>query len=200
MESHLFLALISFAFVASVTPGPNNLMLLASGVNFGWKRTLPHMFGIGIGFTLMVALVGFGLGEVFKRVPVLYTLLKYAGAAYMLYLAYKIARSGPVGEGEAQGKPLNFWQAAAFQWINPKAWVMAVYAISSYTSPQNYLSSVLFVALTFGIINLPSISLWAFFGVAMQRFLSNPKIIRIFNLTMALLLAASIWPIIAEAV
>lgn len=198
MEPQLLLALMSFAFVSSITPGPNNLMLLASGVNFGLRRTVPHMLGIGIGFTLMVVLVGIGLGEVFRQVPALYTVMKYAGALYMLYLAWKLANAGPVEDGEASGKPMTFLQAAAFQWVNPKAWVMALVAISAYTSPQNYLVSVLLVALVFGLVNLPSVSVWALFGVAMRRFLSNLKVVRVFNVTMALLLVASIWPIFAE--
>ncbi len=201
IEPHLLLALVSFALAASITPGPNNLMLLASSVNFGLRRTLPHMFGIAIGFTLMVALVGIGLGEVFKLFPLLYEALKYLGAAYMIYLAYKIAMAGPINDqgAEMRGNPLSFLQAAAFQWVNPKAWVMAVYAISSFTSAQSYLLSVAVVALIFGLVNLPSIAVWALFGHAMKPFLSNPKIIRIFNGIMALLLLASIWPILAPA-
>ncbi|MBY0611780.1 MAG: LysE family translocator [Beijerinckiaceae bacterium] len=199
MESHLLLALMSFAFVSSITPGPNNLMLLASGVNFGLMRTLPHMLGIGIGFTLMIVLIGVGLGEVFRRVPALYTVMKYAGGLYMLYLAWKLANAGPVKDGEAGGKPLTFVQAAAFQWVNPKAWVMALVAISTYTTVQDYFTSVVLIAVIFGIVNLPSIGVWALFGVAMKRFLGDPKVVRVFNVAMALLLVASIWPIFAES-
>lgn len=200
MSIDLLLALIGFAFVSSITPGPNNMMLLASGVNYGFRRTIPHMLGIGIGFTLMVALIGFGLGEVFSRVPLIYTVLKYLGAAYMLYLAYKIANAAPLSEGDAvQGKPMTFFEAAAFQWVNPKAWVMAITAIATYTQPQNYTASVLLVSLAFGMVNLPCVSSWAAFGVAMRRFLTEPRAVRLFNITMALLLVASLWPIIAES-
>ena len=199
IETHLLLALMSFAFVSSITPGPNNLMLLASGVNFGLMRTLPHMFGIGIGFTLMIVLIGVGLGEVFKQVPALYTIMKYAGALYMLYLAWKLANAGPVKDGEAKGKPMTFLQAAAFQWVNPKAWVMALVAISTYTTAQNYFFSVLLIAVIFGIVNLPSIGIWALFGVGMKRFLANERVVRVFNVTMALLLVASIWPIFGDS-
>lgn len=199
MSFDLILALIGFAFVTSVTPGPNNMMLLASGVNFGFRRTIPHMLGIGIGFTLMVALIGFGLGEVFARVPLIYTALKYVGAGYMLYLAWKIANSGPISaEGEVKGKPMTFLQAAAFQWVNPKAWVMAVSAISTYTQAEAYVASVLVISFVFGAVNLPSVSSWAAFGVAMRRLLTNPRAVRVFNITMALLLVASLWPIVAE--
>ena len=142
MSPELLLPLISFAFVSSITPGPNNLMLLASGVHFGFVRTLPHMLGIGIGFTLMTFLVGLGLGEIFKLVPALYTGLKYLGAAYMLYLAWKIANSSPIRESETVGRPMTFLQAALFQWVNPKAWVMAVYAIVTYTAPTQYFSAL----------------------------------------------------------
>lgn len=196
MEPAILAALISFAFVSSITPGPNNLMLLASGVNFGFARTLPHMLGVGLGFMLMTFLVGLGLGEVFKLVPVLYTALKYLGAAYMVYLAWKIANSGPVKESETVGRPMTFLQAALFQWVNPKAWVMAVYAVATYTVPSQYLLSVSIVALVFGIVNIPSIGSWALFGMALKRFLNNPAALRVFNIVMALLLVVSIWPIL----
>ena len=198
MPLDLLLALIGFTFVTSVTPGPNNMMLLASGVNFGFSRTIPHMLGISVGFTLMTVLVGLGLGEIFQRVPVLYSALKYAGGAYMLWLAWGIAHSGPVGDGEARGQPMTFLQAAAFQWINPKAWVMAIGAISTYSQPGNYLVSVLLIAAIFGAVNLPTVSAWAAFGSAMRRFLRDPGIVRIFNYAMAALLIASLWPIVAE--
>jgi threonine/homoserine/homoserine lactone efflux protein len=199
MSLDLILALIGFAFVTSITPGPNNMMLLASGVNFGFRRTIPHMLGIGIGFTLMVALIGFGLGEVFSRVPVIYTALKYIGAGYMLYLAWKIAHAAPLTEhGGGQGQPMTFLQAAAFQWVNPKAWVMAVSAISTYTQPDNYIASVFLISFIFGAVNLPSVSSWAAFGVAMRRLLTNPRAVRVFNITMALLLVASLWPIVDD--
>ena len=198
MSPELLLPLISFAFVSSITPGPNNLMLLSSGVNFGFVRTLPHMLGIGVGFTLMTFLVGLGLGEVFKLVPVLYVALKYLGAAYMLYLAWKIANSGPIRESETIGRPMTFLQAALFQWVNPKAWVMAVYAIATYTVPSQYFLSVVIVAMVFGIVNIPSVGVWALFGLTVKRFLTNPAVLRAFNIVMALLLVASIWPILAE--
>lgn len=198
MPFDLFLALCGFAFVTSITPGPNNMMLLASGVTFGFRRTIPHMLGIFGGFTTMVALVGLGLGQVFERWPILFVILKYVGAAYMLWLAWGIANSGPVGDGETRGKPMPFLGAAAFQWVNPKAWVMALSAIPAYTQPNNYIPSVFIVALVFGVVNLPSVGSWAAFGSAMRNVLSNPRIVRWFNWAMALLLVASLWPIIAD--
>jgi threonine/homoserine/homoserine lactone efflux protein len=200
MSLDLFLALIGFAFVTSITPGPNNMMLLASGVNFGFTRTIPHMLGISCGFTLMVALIGFGLGEVFQRVPVLYSVLKFTGAVYMLWLAWAIAHSGPVGDGEVQGKPMTFLQAAAFQWVNPKAWVMGIGAIATYSQPDNYLTSIVLIAGIFGLVNLPSVGVWAAFGSALRQFLRNPVIVRWFNWAMALLLVASLWPILADLI
>ncbi len=196
MTADLFLALVVFAFVSSITPGPNNLMLLASGVNFGFRRTIPHMLGIGIGFTVMVVLVGLGLGELFERYPTVYTGLRVAGGIYMLWLAWKIANSGPVGEGRARGTPMTFLQAALFQWVNPKAWVMAITAIAAYTLPDEYLRSVLLVALVFGAVNLPSVSTWALFGVGLRHVLNNPRVLRAFNITMAVLLVLSLAPLL----
>lgn len=184
--------------MTSITPGPNNLMLLASGINFGFRRTIPHMLGISAGFTLMVALIGLGLGQIFERQPFLYTILKIVGAAYMLWLAWGIAHAGPVGDGTARGRPMNFVEAAAFQWVNPKAWVMGIGAIATYSQPTNYLFSVGMVALIFGAVNLPSVCLWAAFGAAMRNLLGDPRIVRLFNLAMAALLVASLWPIVEE--
>lgn len=134
LSPDLLLAFALFALVTSITPGPNNTMLLASGVNFGFNRSIPHILGISCGFFVLVLAVGLGLGAVFEAYPVLYSVLRYVGAAYLLYLAWKIARSGPMSETEqGQGKPISYWGAAAFQWVNPKAWVMAVGAISTYT-------------------------------------------------------------------
>lgn len=127
-ESTLLLLgpLALFALVSSITPGPNNIMLASSGLTFGFRRTIPHMLGVNLGFTLMLVLVGLGLGTMFQQLPWLYTVLKYAGAMYLLYLAWKIAMSGPLESGAQRGRPFTFMQAALFQWVNPKAWVMAV--------------------------------------------------------------------------
>lgn len=199
MSGELLSALALFAFVSSITPGPNNLMLLSSGVNFGFIRTLPHTLGIALGFTFMIAVVGFGLGAVLERAPILYTALKYGGGAYMVWLALKLARSGPLGpKGTEVGKPLTFWQAAAFQWVNPKAWVMGVSAIAAYTGLADHTRDVLQVAGLFGMINLPCVSCWALFGSIMSTLLRDPKWSRIFNTFMAVLLVLSIAPILIE--
>ena len=200
MSFELLTALTAFAFVSSITPGPNNMMLLASGVNYGFQKTVPHMLGIACGFVSLLLAIGFGLGELLTRAPLVYTVIKYAGAAYMLWLAWVIANSGPVEDSTqgARGRPMRFIEAAAFQWVNPKAWVMAIGAMATYTNPNFYATSVLIVALVFGIINLPSVSVWTVFGVGMRRFLSDPRLCRIFNIAMALALAASLWPLAAE--
>lgn len=193
----LLTAFILFAFVSSITPGPNNTMLLASGVNFGVRRSIPHAMGISIGFMLMVLGVGFGLGELFKAWPPLYSILRYVGAAYLLYLAWKIATSGPIS-GDAAGtrKPLSFWGAAAFQWVNPKAWVMAVGAIMTYTPAQGYVLNVIVIAALFALVNLPSVGIWVMFGSALRNLLQNPRWLMLFNVLMALLLVISLYPLL----
>ncbi|WP_137817799.1 LysE family translocator [Pseudomonas sp. 2FG] len=199
MSPELLIAFIAFAFVTSVTPGPNNMMLLASSVNFGLRRSLPHMFGISLGFMLLVMAVGFGLGQLFEQVPLLYTVLRYAGAAYLLYLAWKISRSGaPDTGGTEHGKPFTFLQAAAFQWINPKAWVMAIGAITTYTPQENFLVNVLLVAGLFALVNCPSVGLWTVAGSLLRNWLSNPRVLRGFNVGMALLLVVSLYPILGD--
>jgi len=196
----LLLALIGFAFVMAGTPGPNNMLVLASGVNFGFRRSLPHMLGIAIGFGVMNGLVGLGLGQIFERWPVLYTAMKIVGALYLLWLAWGIARSGTIEDGAERGKPMSFLQAAAFQWVNPKAWVIAIGAVSAYSQPAQYLLSVLIISAVMTVVTLPCVAVWTAFGSAMRNVLRNPAIVKWFNLVMALLLVASLWPIIAELV
>lgn len=195
MTYDLFLALALFAFVSSITPGPNNLMLMASGANFGFRRTIPHMLGVALGFVFMVLLVGAGLVQVFDAYPVSYTVLKVGSVVYLLYLAWKIANAGPAEAGEASGKPMTFLQAAAFQWVNPKAWAMALTAISAYT-PDQTLMAILLVGVVFGAVNLPSVSSWTVLGQQMARVLTNPRRLTAFNWTMAVLLVASLYPVI----
>jgi threonine/homoserine/homoserine lactone efflux protein len=200
MTADQMLALTVFAAVSSGTPGPNNLMLMTSGVNFGIKRSMPHLLGITLGFCFMIFCVGMGLQTMFTVIPQLETVLRYVGTAYLLWLAWKIANSGPVGDGKASGaKPMGFWAAAAFQWVNPKAWFMAISAITTYASSAaggSKLSQVLLVVLIFGAINFPLVACWGLFGSAMRRFLQDPKILKIFNITMAILLVASLYPIV----
>lgn len=195
MTYDILLALITFAFVSSITPGPNNLMLMASGANFGFRRTVPHMLGIGLGFTFMVLLVGTGLVQVFEAYPVSYLGLKIASVVYLLYLAWKIAHAAPAKEEAATGTPMTFLQAAAFQWVNPKAWAMALTATTAYT-PDHTLTAIMIVALIFGAVNLPSVSVWTILGQQMARILTNPRRLFFFNWTMAALLVASLYPVL----
>lgn len=201
MSYEIFLALVAFAFVSSVTPGPNNTMLMASGANFGVWRTVPHMFGIGIGFAFMIFLVGMGLMQLFDAFPVLDNVLKTVSVIYLIWLAHKIATSAPKLPDAPQtaGTPMTFFQAAAFQWVNPKAWTMAVYAITNYaTAPDGARSAwaVATVALVFGIVNFPSVSIWTVLGQQMRRFLTSPTRLRAFNWTMAVLLMLTLIPVV----
>ncbi|WP_331371560.1 LysE family translocator [Sinorhizobium chiapasense] len=196
MQLDTLLALFLFAFTTSITPGPNNMMLFASGVNFGFARTIPHMLGIGVGFFVLLLAVGLGLGALLHSVPVLYTTLKFAGGVYLVWIAWKIGTSRSLGEGKASAQPMTFLQAAAFQWVNPKAWVMAVSAMATYTSSESYLVSVLFVGLVFALVNVPSVSTWAGFGSALRQWLSEPSRLKWFNITMAVLLVVSLWPML----
>ncbi|WP_299620518.1 LysE family translocator [uncultured Tateyamaria sp.] len=195
MTLDILTALVVFAFVSSITPGPNNLMLMASGANFGFRQTVPHMLGIGIGFTFMVMLVGGGLVQVFDAYPISYTALKVGSVLYLLYLAWKIANAAPINEGHGKGQPMTFLQAAGFQWVNPKAWAMALTAVSVY-APDTTLWAIFLVALVFGAVNLPSVSTWTILGQQMARFLTNPARLTAFNWTMAALLVASLYPVL----
>lgn len=190
------MALALYTIVTSVTPGPNNMMVLASGVNFGIRRTLPHIAGISLGFGAMVAIMGLGLGTVFERWPELNTVLRGIGGAYLLYLAWKIARAGaPDAPEGTTARPLGFLGAAAFQWVNPKAWVMALGAIATYLPPHPSWAAVTGVAVLMAAINAPCVGIWAGFGTGLRRFLTDPRRLRAFNLIMAALLVASLWPV-----
>lgn len=196
MSSEAFFALLVYSFVTSVTPGPNNLMLLASGVNFGFVRTIPHILGISSGFFTLLLAVGFGLGAVLTAFPVLHVTLKIAGGAYLLYLAYRIAMSRSLKEGEVKARPMTFLEAAAFQWINPKAWVMAVTSMAIYTDPDRLFLSVMIISLTFAVLNMPTVAIWTGFGTALRGFLSDPVRLKWFNIVMGVLLAATLWPML----
>jgi threonine/homoserine/homoserine lactone efflux protein len=173
---------------------------MASGLNFGFRRALPHLWGESLGFSEMVLAVGFGLGAVFEAYPAAYTALKYGGAAYLLYLAWHIAVAGALEEGgNGAGRPIGFMEAAAFQWLNPKAWVMAVGAVSTYAAVAAFPANVLLMAGLFGALGTLSSATWLGFGTGLKRLLGNPRVVRAVNLIMALLLVASLWPILADA-
>jgi threonine/homoserine/homoserine lactone efflux protein len=197
MSHELWLAASLFAVVSLITPGPNNTMILSSGVNFGLQRTLPHLLGICIGFGLMQMLVGLGLHSLLGRYPVVLELLRYVGGAYMLWLAWKLAtsRTAP-GEALQRTRPLGFWGAAAFQWVNPKAWVMCMTAMSAYLPVDATTLQVLLLGSLFAVLGLPCVGTWAAFGSAMRRFLQDPLKLRIFNNTMALALVVSLYPML----
>jgi threonine/homoserine/homoserine lactone efflux protein len=192
----LLWALMGFALTTSCTPGPNNAMLTASGANFGFARALPHVFGVALGFPVMVLAIGVGLGTVFTALPWLHTALKYAGAAYMLWLAWRVANAGR-GHGPGDAKPIGFFEAAAFQWVNPKAWIMAVGALAAYTDPgANVWGEAARVAAAFLFAGFVSSTLWCGFGVAIGRLLKTDAAFRLFNWAMALGLVASLIPVV----
>ncbi|MCJ8349079.1 LysE family translocator [Moritella sp.] len=195
MEYQQLIALITFALVSTVSPGPNNIMLMASGANVGFMRTIPHMLGIIFGFSLMVALVGLGLMGLFTAYPVVQQSLRIASMLYLLYLAVKIAKSKPMTNDASDYKPMSFLSAASFQWVNPKAWTMALTAISVYAASAE-LQDILLVSLIFGLVNVPSVSLWTTAGKQLQGILQAPAKIKVFNYSMAGLLVFSIVPMV----
>lgn len=195
MSIAVLTALVGFAFVATVTPGPNNLMLMASGANYGFRRTLPHMLGIVGGVTAMALLVGAGLMALFEAMPVLGTVLQVVSVIYLLWLAARIAMAAPVQQGEIDGRPMSFLQALAFQWVNPKAWAMCLTAVTLY-APDRSLVSVGIVAGAFALVSFPAISVWAWLGTVLRQWLSNATRLRVFNVSMAALLVASLYPVL----
>jgi threonine/homoserine/homoserine lactone efflux protein len=197
MSPELWLAASLFAVVSLITPGPNNTMILTSGVNFGLQRTLPHLLGICIGFGLMQMLVGLGLHGVLGQYPLVLESLRYVGGAYMLWLAWKLGTSRTVpGMLAGDAKPLGFWGAAAFQWVNPKAWVMCMTAMTAYLPVDASLVQVLLLGSLFTLLGLPCVGTWAAFGSSMRKYLQDPLKLRIFNNAMALALVASLYPML----
>jgi len=197
MNAESILALATFALATSITPGPNNLMLMSSGARFGLRRTLPHLLGVALGFVFMLFLVGIGVSELLLRVPVLADALRIVCLGVLLWFAWKMvsAPSAPAGEAPTAAAPLTFVQAAAFQWINPKAWAMALTAVAVY-APSSDLLAVALVAAVFGLVNLPSTGLWAVLGREVRRVLTGPGRQRAFDWCMAGLLLASSVPMV----
>ncbi|MAQ82369.1 MAG: hypothetical protein CMH12_11395 [Maritimibacter sp.] len=198
MDTAYLPALALFALVQTGTPGPNNLMLLASGANFGYRRTIPHILGIAAGVAVMNLLVGLGLARAFDLFPALHTILTALSVTYLLWLAWKIANAAPPEHGAAEGRPMTSLQAALFQWVNPKAWTMVLAAITLY-APGRDLPAIGLVIATFAVISLPVISLWAAAGQQARRLLDKPARIRTFNWTMAGLLVLSLIPVLLTA-
>lgn len=200
MSQELLIGFVGFAVATLYTPGPNNVMLMASGLNFGLRRTLPHVAGVTIGFSVLVAIVGIGLGAVFEALPLLQTALKYAGAAYLVYLAAVIALARPSGAaGDENGRPLGFFGAALFQWVNVKGWVIAVGTVTAYAAIAPYPWNMLVLSALLLAIGLTSSMTWVVFGTALQPVVRSPRALRIFNFAMAALLLASLWPVLAGA-
>lgn len=183
-----------FALAMSATPGPNNVMVTASGANFGFRRTIPHMVGVAAGFPVLLFAVGYGVDQVFVLYPASRTALQVAGALYLVYLAWRIASADPTGDAARRPtKPMSLLQAAAFQWLNPKAWLIAVSALGTYAPEGGALPVTLLVmSLLFAAACLPSVALWTLIGMGVGRLLTEPRALRWFNGSMAALLVASL--------
>lgn len=200
MAYSLFYAFLAFMVVMYFTPGPNNIMLLSSGLTYGFRRTIPHIVGIVLGFAFMVATVGLGLGTVFLAYPILQTILKYAGAAYLIYLAAAIAFSGPAKPGEENGRgPMTFWGAAMFQWINAKGWVIVIGTITAYAAIARFPLNIAIQTLISLLVGTVSTVVWALFGTALRPVLISERLVRAFNILMAILLLASLYPVFMDA-
>ena len=185
-----------FALTMGITPGPNNVMLTASGANFGFRRTLPHIAGITLGFPLMVLAVGLGLGGFFVAYPEFHGVLRVVGISYLLWLSWKIATAGRGADVGTKGRPLNFWQAAGFQWVNPKAWIIAVGAIATYTRVQgDIMQEVVLITVVMLVVAFPCAATWTAFGTGIGRLLKSNRARTLFNWSMAALLVASVLPL-----
>jgi threonine/homoserine/homoserine lactone efflux protein len=198
MDSVLLGAFVFFAISASVTPGPNNILMMASGANFGFRKTLPHLLGVVIGFPLMLLLIGLGFGAVLQSYPLVHEIIRYVGATYMLWMAWKIAStSKKIDDAKKPAKPMTFLQAVLFQWVNPKGWTMGVGAMAAYTTPGgNYFHELLVIILVFMLVGIPSALLWVMGGKFTATLLGSPKHFLIFNRVMGGLLALSVIPIL----
>lgn len=197
----MLLSIATFTITSAITPGPNNIMLLSSGLTFGYKRSIPHMSGIIVGFPLMVMLIGLGMGYIFEKFPSLLMLLKYVGAAYLIWMAYKIANNHSAYEVDEskQSQPFTFLQGAMFQWVNPKAWIMAMTAMSIFiTNDENNILQVFIISTIFFLSAILSSSSWTVGGVFLKKFIKDAKAVRILNTILALLLLSSILPFIFE--
>jgi threonine/homoserine/homoserine lactone efflux protein len=197
----LILAIISFAISSTISPGPNSVLIVSSGVNFGIRKSVPLLLGICIGFSVMLVVVSMGFGQLFTLFPPLHLIIKILGITYLLYLAWLIIKSAGMSTGSNQEKPMGFLKGAAFQWINGKAWVVATSAVGAFTSlGSDYFVQSLTISLTFLLVSVPSMGIWLFFGTMLKEFLSKQVYRQRFNYCMALLLVLSIVPIMQEMV
>ena len=200
MSHSLLIAFVLFATVMFFTPGPNNIMLLSSGLTYGFRPTIPHIAGITVGFAFMIGAVGLGLGTIFITFPVLQTILKYAGVAYLIYLAAAIAMSGPVSADQDNRRgPMTFWGAAMFQWVNAKGWVMVIGTITAYAAISPYPWNIAIQVALSLFLGALSCTAWAYFGSALRPVLTSPRAVRAFNIVMAVLLLASLYPVFMDA-
>ncbi|WP_394125324.1 LysE family translocator [Vibrio hepatarius] len=195
------LAVVLFAVSSSVTPGPNNIMVMTSGVNFGIKKSLPLLTGICVGFTIMLLMVGLGFSELFELFPSLHFIIKCVGVVYLLYLAYLIAGSSTSVESNHQTQPFTFMKGALFQWVNAKAWIVATGAIAAFTTTgASFLSQNLMIALTFFLVSFPCVGVWLLFGSVLKKLLNSERNKKCFNLVMSGLLVLSVLPVLGEIV
>ncbi|MEO3878978.1 LysE family translocator [Rheinheimera fenheensis] len=195
----LLFAVLFFAFSTTITPGPNNVMIMSSGVNYGIRASVPHWLGICLGFPLMVLLVGLGFGVVFERYPHLHQLIKVLGVAYLLWLAWRIASAEPKAIEQGKSKPFSFIQAVLFQWVNGKAWVMASGAIAAFTTVGGvYWLEVSIITAAFLLVAFPCVGAWLVFGAVLRKVLTKALFQRLFNITMAIILVLSVVPVLVE--
>lgn len=192
-------AVALFAVSASVTPGPNNIMVMTSGLNFGVRQSLPLLTGICVGFAVMLLLVGLGFSQLFEIFPNLHFIIKCIGVLYLLYLAYLIAGSAGSVESDRPSKPFTFIKGALFQWINAKAWVVATGALAAFTAVgANFFSQNIMIALTFFVVSFPCVGVWLVFGSLLKNVLNSSRSRMIFNFVMSGLLVLSVVPVVME--
>ena len=192
MSADVLIALVSLAFVSAWTPGPNNALVASSGVTFGLRRSMPHVLGIGLGYPLMVLIVGLVLGQAFQQSVLLREILRWGGSALLLWVAWKIATAGGLEARDGAPRPFTFVEAAAFQWINPKAWVMALGITAQFVRPEAPVWTASVVALVFVAAGLTSAFGWAWSGMILRRWLSSRARLRAFNVAMGLLIASGV--------
>ncbi|WP_236632032.1 LysE family translocator [Endozoicomonas montiporae] len=194
-----YLAVLLFSFTTMITPGPNNIMIMSSGLNYGVRKSMPHYLGICLGFPAMVVAVGLGFDALFQEFPFLHEVIKVAGVLYLLYLAYHVAMAPVSNIGVVRRNPLTFLQAAVFQWVNPKAWIMATGAVAAYTTiDSDMFLQVVYITFAFFLATFPCIAIWLFLGTHLKKLLRNETHQRLFNVTMAILLVLSVIPVIIE--
>ncbi|MBL4908375.1 MAG: LysE family translocator [Sneathiella sp.] len=197
----LVVALIPFAFSLTASPGPNNVIAMATAANFGYWRTVPVIVGFMVGVASMITAAGLGLNQLFRTYPEIHGALKYVAVGYLLYLAWKIARSGAIKSGKNPDTPMSLMQGALFQWVNPKAWIVSISAVTTFTEPNSdpFLQTVI-IGTVFVVVGFQSVSLWALFGTVVARFLTSPRALKVFNFCVAGLLVLSLIPLLFDKV